>query len=145
MIDAPLYVPVEIDLQAMLSDIDPTKLKPGDTISPKSNVRMKIRTINVNGTELVPLFSSLEEANKGPSTSVVCMAPQDYLPKIIQMGKDAVINPFGGSAFIFSQKIINDLVIPAVQNKNKNKENVSIKPEGLSGKTIGEKYSIKGK
>ena len=143
LIDAPMYVPVEIDLQAMFGDIDPTKLKPGDTISPKSNVRMKIRTINVNGTELVPLFSSSEEANKGPSTSVVCMAPQDYLPKIIRMGKDAVINPFGGNAFIYNQKIISEFVMPIVQNKNKNNENESVNLENLSGRTIGEKYSLK--
>ena len=143
LVDAPLYVPVEVDLQAMLGDIDPAKLKPGDIISPKSNERMKIRTIDVNGTELVPLFSSQEEVNKGPSTSVVRMTPQDYLPKLIQMGLDAVINPFGGNVFVYSQKMINEFVMPMVQNKHNNKGISGVKTEDLSGRTIGDKYSLK--
>lgn len=82
--DAPLYFPVEIDLEAMLGSIDPTKLKAGDTLQPSKDVKMRILTITPkNGVEFVPMFTSNEEVNKGPSASIIRFYPQDYLPKLI--------------------------------------------------------------
>lgn len=131
-------------MEAMLGGADPTKLKPGDVLQPSKDVRMKIQTITVNGSELVPMFTSSEEVNKGPSVSTMRMYPQDYLPKIMQMGKDVVINPFGSTAFIYTQKMIQELAWPLVEQKAQNKNSVQAKTpdEDLIGQTVAGKYQL---
>lgn len=117
LIDAPLFLPIAIDIEAVLNGADPAKLRPGDLLQPSKDVFMKVLTIAVNNTEYVPMFTSSEEVNKGLSVSTMRMHPQDYLPKIIQMDKDVIINPFGGTAFIYTQKMIKELVWPIVELK----------------------------
>ena len=79
--DAPLYFPVEIDIESILGSVDPMKLKVGDTLQPTKDVRMRILTLGFeNGVEIVPMFTSNDEANKGPNASVVRLYPQDYSP-----------------------------------------------------------------
>lgn len=142
--NAPLYLPVAIDIEAMLGGVDPTKLKPGDVLQPSKDVRMKVQTITVNNTEFIPLFTSSEEVNKGPAVSMMRMYPQDYLPKIMQMGKDVVINPFGGKAFIYNQKMIKELVWPVVQQKTQKSDGVQVKKpdDDLVGQMIADRYEL---
>lgn len=143
LINAPLFLPVAIDVEAILGGADPTKLKPGDVLQPSKDVRMKVQTITVNNTEYVPMFTSSEEVNKGPSVSTMRMYPQDYLPKIMQMGKDVVINPFGGKAFIYNQKMIEELVWPIVKQKAQAVEGVQVKaPDNLVGQTVADRYEL---
>lgn len=85
LVNAPLYLPVSIDLEAMFGATDPTKLKPGDVIQPQKDVSAKILTIDVQGTEYIPMFTSTEQADKGPSVSTMRMSPQMYLPKVMRM------------------------------------------------------------
>lgn len=148
--DAPLFLPVEIDLEAMLGNIDPTKLKAGDTLQPQKDVRMRILTLSPeNGIETVPMFTSNEEANKGPSASMVRFYPQDYLPKLIEMDKPVIINPFSESRFLLSKQIITEILWPAVQSKvsveipkktETNEEKVL--KDNLIGEKVGDRYVV---
>lgn len=143
LINAPLLLPVMIDVEAMLGGTDPTKLKSGDVLQPSKDVRMKVQTITVNNTEFVPMFTSAEEVNKGPSVSTMRMYPQDYLPVIMQTGKDVVINPFGGKAFIYNQKMIKELVWPVVKQKAQAVEGAQVKaPDDLVGQTVADRYEL---
>lgn len=150
LMDAPLYFPVEIDLSAMLGSVDPTKLKAGDTIQPQKDVRMRILTLCPDGgVETVPMFTSNEEANKGPGASMIRFYPQDYLPKLIEMDKPVIINPFSDSRFLLSKQIITEILWPAVQRKiaddKSKRENDTVKPpvnDNLIGSKIGERYTV---
>lgn len=150
LMDAPLYFPVEIDLGAMFGNVDPTKLKAGDTIQPQKDVRMRILTLSLeNGVETVPVFTSDEEADKGPDASMVRFYPQDYLPKLIEMDKPVIINPFSDSRFLLSKQIITEFLWPAVRKKVKaetlvktseNEEKVT--NDNLIGKKVGDRYTV---
>ena len=150
LVDAPLHFPVEIDLEAMLGNIDPTKLKAGDTIQPQKDVRVRILTLAPkDGIETVPMFTSTEEANKGPSASMMRFHPQDYLPKLLAMDKPVIINPFSESRFLLSKQIITEFLWPAVQRKigagntesQKKDEDTTILDD-LVGKTVGGRYKV---
>ena len=140
LVNAPLYLPVSIDLEAMFGATDPTKLKPGDVIQPQKDVSTKILTIDVQGTEYIPMFTSTEQADKGPSVSTMRMSPQMYLPKVMRMDKDVVINPFGGMAFIINRQMIKELLLPLVL-QNSIKAEVNAKDEML-GQKIADKYEL---
>lgn len=116
--DTPLYFPVEIDIESMLGSVDPMKLKAGDMLQPTKDVRMRILTLGLeNGVEIVPMFTSNDEANKGPNASVVRLYPQDYLPKLVQMDKPVLINPFNSNRFLLSKQLITEVLLPIVQSK----------------------------
>lgn len=144
--NVPLYFPVEIDLEAMLDSVDPTKLKPGDTLQPQKDVKMRILTMSPkDGVEFVPMFTSNTEANKGPSTSIVRYYPQDYLPMLIQMDKPVIINPFSDSRFLLSKHMITEILLPLVQSKTNPPSVVTQQDEQMDkyiGTVVGEKYSV---
>lgn len=142
--DAPLYFPIEIDLEAMLGSVDPMKLKAGDTLQPAKDVKLRILTFNTeSGVEFVPMFTSNDEVNKGPSTSVIRFYPQDYLPKLVQMDKPVIINPFSENRFLLSKQLITELLLPLVQNKTKTQTDVEEQPaDKYIGKTIDGKYEV---
>lgn len=142
--DAPLYFPVEIDLEAMLGSVDPTKLKPGDTLQPNKDVKMRILTLTPeSGVEFIPMFTSNDEVNKGPSASIIRFYPRDYLPKLIQMDKPVIINPFSENRFLLSKQLITEVLLPLVQNKTKPQADVVEQPaDKYIGKTIDGKYEV---
>lgn len=142
--DAPLYFPVEIDLEAMLGSVDPTKLKAGDTIQPSKDVKMRILTLTPeSGVEFVPMFTSNEEVNKGPSASIIRFYPQDYLPKLVQMDKPVIINPFSENRFLLSKQLITEVLLPLVENKTKPQSEAVEQPvDKYIGKTIDAKYEV---
>lgn len=119
--DAPLYVPVQIDVAAMLGNLDPTKLKPGDTIKPEKDVRVKVLTLNLEGGgEIVPLFTSTEEVNKGQNVSTMRYYPSSYLPILLKMEKHVVINPFSDHKLVLTFDMIKSILKPVVDNKTQN-------------------------
>lgn len=142
--DAPLYFPVEIDLEAMLGSVDPTKLKAGDTLQPSKDVKMRILTLTPeSGVEFVPMFTSNEEVNKGPSASIIRFYPQDYLPKLVQMDKPVIINPFSENRFLLSKQLITEVLLPLVENKTKPQSDVVEQPaDKYIGKTVVCKYEV---
>lgn len=151
--DAPLYVPVQIDVAAMLGSLDPTKLKPGDVISPQKDVRVKVLTLNLEGGgEIVPLFTSTEEVNKGQSVSTMRYYPSDYLPLLLKMEKHVVINPFGDHKFILTFDMIKGILKPVIENKTKAPVPTpppvpkpvppKTKDDDMIGKTIANKYQL---
>lgn len=116
--EAPLYFPVEIDLKAMFGSVDPAKLKVGDTLHSAEDVRMRILTMTLeDGVELVPMFTSSDEARKGPKTAIIRLYPQEYLPKLVQMDKLVVINPFNENRFLLNKELITEVLLPIVQDK----------------------------
>ena len=142
--DAPLYFPVEIDLEAMLGSVDPTKLKAGDTLQPSKDVKMRILTLTPeSGVEFVPMFTSNEEVNKGPIASIIRFYPQDYLPKLVQMDKPVIINPFSENRFLLSKQLITEVLLPLVENKTKPQSDVVEQPaDKYIGKTVDGKYEV---
>ena len=115
----PLYFPIEMDMDAMFSGVDPTTLKAGDTFSPDQDVKIIIRTIMVpddeQPEEIIPAFTSLEEANKGPQSSFMQMYPQEYLRTVSQMGKPVVINLFGKTLLYLRPKVFQE-ILPDLMN-----------------------------
>ena len=115
----PLYFPIEMDMDAMFSGIDPTTLKAGDTFSPDQDVKIIIRTLMVpddeQPEEIIPAFTSLEEANKGPQSSFMQMYPQEYLRTVSQMGKPVVINLFGKTLLHLRPKVFQE-ILPDLMN-----------------------------
>lgn len=150
--DAPLYLPVEIDVAAMLGNLDPAKLKAGDTITPEKDVRIKVLTLKLEGDiEVVPLFTSTEEVNKGQSVSTMRYYPSDYLPLLMKMGKHIVINPFSDHKMVFTFDMIKSILKPAIDSKEKaatpqpNPIATPVqkqKEDILIGQTIAGKYQI---
>ena len=142
--DAPIYFPVEIDLEAMLGSVDPTKLKAGDILQPTKDVKMRILTLTLeSGVEFVPMFTSNEEVNKGPSASIIRFYPQDYLSKLVQMDKPVIINPFSENRFLLSKQLITEVLLPFVENKTKPQSEVVEQPaDNYIGKTIDGKYKV---
>ena len=148
--NAPLYFPVEIDIEAMLGNVDVAKLKQGDTLQPQKDVKMRILTLALeSGDEFVPMFTSIDEANKGPSASIIRYYPQDYLPMLVKMDKPVVINPFNEFRFLLSKQIITEVLMPAVRKKVKaetpvktseNEEKVT--NDNLIGKKVGDRYTV---
>ena len=116
---SPLFFPIEIDMDAMFSGIDPTTLKAGDTFSPDQDVKIIIRTLMVpddeQPEEIIPAFTSLEEANKGPQSSFMQMYPQEYLRTVSQMGKPVVINLFGKTLLHLRPKVFQE-ILPGLMN-----------------------------
>ena len=115
LLKAPLYFPVEIDIEAMLGSLDPTKLKAGDTIQPQKDVKMRILTLKTDdGSEIVPMFTSSEKAQKHQSVSTIRQYPQDYIATLLQMNKTAIINPFDEARFIMVPNFIKDVLAPLI-------------------------------
>lgn len=116
---APLVFPIEMDTDAMFSGVDPTTLKAGDTFSPNQDVKIIIRTLMVpvdeQPEEIIPAFTSLEEANKGPQSSFIQMYPQEYLQTVSQMGKPVVINLFSKTLLHLRPKVFQE-ILPDLMN-----------------------------
>ena len=148
LINTPLYIPMEIDMAAMFGGVDVTQLKVGDKISPGQDVKMKIRTmISSSQMEFVPLFTSVAEMEKAGGTSSLCMYPQDYLPKIMEMNMEAVINPLGKNPFVMMIPFINEVFWPIVKGRMQKTENVKKQTPNnavdMIGYNINQHYRIK--
>lgn len=141
---APLYFPVEIDLEAMLGGVDPTTLKPGDTLQPNKDVKIKFLTVTLNdGEEAVAAFTSKEEMEKGQSVSVVRHYPVDYLPMLAKMNKQFIINPFSESNIVLKQSAITDILLPIIEESQKADQNAGFNDsDNMIGKVIEDKYEL---
>ena len=84
----PLFFAVEIDTSAILGDINPLSLKPGDTLTLQQNVKAKILTYTLVDTEVIPAFTKGAYAD----TSVMRFYPADYIDMLIGLNKPLVIN-----------------------------------------------------
>lgn len=152
LLKAPLYFPVEIDIEAMLGSLDPTKLKAGDTIRPQKDVKMRILTLKTDdGSEIVPMFTSSEKAQKHQSVSTIRQYPQDYMATLLQMNKTVVINPFDEARFIMVPNFLKDVLAPLiVKTTSKSVEQNPVPPPmpinnengGLENRLIDGKYRV---
>ena len=121
--EAPLYFPIEIDVASMFGTLDMTGLTHSDVTENEEDIRIKIRLATLDdGTELIPVFTSDEEAKKGGATSLIRYYPHDYLPIITKIGKSAIINPFGENRFLMTYKFIAEVLVPIVINKKQPSE-----------------------
>ena len=110
----PFYIPVNIDVDAMLGGKNPLDLKIGDNITLQQDVKAKIATIKTDGFECVPLFTKGEYAD----SSVMRFYPSDYLPMIVKMNIPAVINIFNNYKLILPEKYLNDM-LESIKQKEK--------------------------
>lgn len=144
MAEVPIYFPMDYDFNEMFGNIDPHQLKKGDTITTTKDVRMKIITLQVGDEEIVPMFTSSEQAHKGPSVNITRLYPQDYLPIVISMNKSFALNPFGNNAISLKIEFLKDFVLPLVQEKLKNAN--EIKDENhddiKAGTVLDNKYEL---
>ena len=108
----PLYIPINIDVDAMLGGKDPQDLKIGDDITLQQDVKAKIATIKTDDFECVLLFTKGEYVD----SSVMRFYPSDYLPMIVKMNIPAVINIFNNYKFILPEKYLNDMMEFVKQN-----------------------------
>lgn len=144
MAEVPVYFPMDYDFNEMFGDIDPLQLKKGDVITTVKDVKTKIITFQVGDEEIVPMFTSSEQAHKGPDANIIRLYPQDYLPIVIAMNKSFALNPFGSNAISLKIEFLKDIVLPLVQEKLK-KEN-EIKNEDhddiKAGTVLDNKYEL---
>lgn len=110
----PLYIPVNIDVDAMLGGKNPHDLKIGDNITLQQDVKAKVATIKTDEFELIPLFT-----NGGfTDSSVMRFFPSDYLPMLVKMNIPAVINPFNDYRFVLPEQYLNDMLASVRQKEN---------------------------
>lgn len=144
MAEVPIYIPMDYDFNEMFGNIDPLQLKKGDTITTTKDVRMRIITLQVGDEEIVPMFTSSEQAHKGPAVNITRLYPQDYLPIVISMNKSFALNPFGNNAISLKVEFLKDFVLPLVQEKLKNAN--EIKDENhddiKAGTVLDNKYEL---
>lgn len=143
--NVPLYFHAEIDLEAMLGNIDPEKLKPGDTLQTSKDVKVRILTGNLeNGEVFVPVYTSEEEAGKVSKASCIRYYPEDYLPMLVQMGKLVIINSASESRFFLTRDIIQDVFMPLVLNKTSTStsKKSSDGTDKYVGTVVGGRYSV---
>lgn len=135
---APLYFPMEIDIDTMFGNIDVQNLKAGDIITPSQDVRMRFLTLNLDGEEVIPLFTSKEQIEKGPSVSTSRFYPQDYLPMLLESKKSIIINPFDENQVGFKYGFISDIVYPIFKGdiKENKEEKIDV------GSVIDAKYEL---
>lgn len=134
--EVPIYFPTDYDFNEMFGNIDPFQLKKGDTINTVKDIKMKIMTCNTTiGEEMVPMFTSAEQAHKGPAVNITRLYPQDYLPIVISMNKSVILNPFDDNAMSLKSGFFKDIVLPLVQEKLKNGN--KIKDENSDGIKVG--------
>lgn len=152
LLKAPLFFPVEIDIGAMLGSLDPTKLKAGDTIQPQKDVKMRILTLKTDdGSEIVPMFTSSEKAQKHQSVSTIRRYPQDYMPMLLKMNKTVVINPFDEDRFIMVPDFLKDIMAPLIAKGSSEQAVPNPVPQpvpgnnesnGLENRVVDGKYRI---
>lgn len=132
----PLYFPMGFDVNKMFAGIDPLQLKKGDTVTTQEDVKMKILTLQVGDEEIVPMFTSTEQAHKGPDVNIVQLYPQSYLPLVISMNKDFAVNPFSEHAISLKCGFLSDIVLPLVQDSLKSNEDETDKHSNESNAYI---------
>lgn len=144
MAEVPIYFPMDYDFNEMFGNIDPLKLKIGEPITTVKDVKMKIITLQVGDEEIVPMFTSSEQAHKGPAVNITRLYSQDYLPIVISMNKSFALNPFGNNAISLKIEFLKDFVLPLVQEKLKNAN--EIKDENHdninAGTVLDNKYEL---
>ncbi len=113
----PLYIPVNIDVNAMLGGKNPQDLKIGDNITLQQDVKAKIATIKTDEFECVPLFTKGEYVD----SSVMRFYPSDYLPMIVKMNMPAVINIFNDYKFALPEKYLNTMLESMKQKESEEK------------------------
>lgn len=141
---APLYIPVEIDDAGIFNSIDPANLKPGDIIKNDKQIKMRIAEVIFNDRiEMIPMFTSKDEANKGNPKSLIRYYPADYLPMLINIGKVAIINPFSENHLILPCNFISVLYGRICNERKQSNEMPDyLESENLIGKIIGGKYTV---
>ncbi|MBS7359037.1 MAG: protein kinase [Oscillospiraceae bacterium] len=101
----PLYLPVNIDVGAMLGGKNPSDLKIGDNITLSQDVKAEIATVKTDEFEIIPLFTKSEYSG----LSVMRFYPSDYLPIITKMNMPAVINAFSDYKFALPERYLKNL------------------------------------
>ena len=97
----PMYLPMELDVNVLLGNKNPLEIQAGDKITLQEDLPIKIKTVYVNAEEeIVPIFTSREAVEQGPSVSTLKLWPDTYLPYLVQFGKPVVINPFSKTRFV---------------------------------------------
>lgn len=144
MAEVPIYFPMDYDFNEMFGNIDPLQLIKGDIINTTKDVKMKIITLQVGDEEIVPMFTSSEQANKGPTVNITRLYPQDYLPIVISMNKSFVLNPFGNNAISLKIEFLKDFVFPLVQEKLQNKNEIKDEnPDDVKvGTVLNNRYEL---
>lgn len=138
--EIPVFLPVDYSFSKMFGNVDPMKLKPGDIITNDEDVKMEFLTLELGDEDVVPIFTSLDEAHKGPSASFMRMYPQDYLPTVIAMNKSIALNVYNDNGISLKNEFFKDIVFPLVLNdlKEENKKAIEIK----GGIIINDKYEL---
>lgn len=144
MAEVPIYFPMDYDFNEMFGNIDPLQLIKGDIINTTKDVKMKIITLQVGDEEIVPMFTSSEQAHKGPAVNITRLYPHDYLPIVISMNKSFALNPFGNNPISLKIEFLKDIVFPLVQEKLQNKN--EIKDENFddikAGTVLNNRYEL---
>lgn len=145
LIDAPLFFPVEIDVASIFGNINPENLKLGDVIQTKEDTRIKILTLGINDIEVIPMFTSQIEAQKGPNISTIRYFPQDYIPMLLKMDKPMIIDPFSEHRFILPKDLLVDLLLLVKDKKNSDvsmEEKMETTTDKYIGTTIANEYIV---
>lgn len=106
--NVPLTFPVEVNANV---NVNLAAIPSSEIIINGDNAQVKFFTIkSSDNRDFVPTFTSDFEGNKGPNAYMVKLKPEDYIPAIIDMNKDIVINPFG-CPLIISRDILKNRIL----------------------------------
>lgn len=145
LLHAPLYIPMAIDTEAMFDGVQIDKLKAGDEIKLKNDVKMKVLTLNAGEQEIIPLFTSKEQMEKGQIVSVIRNYPDSLIPLLSKMEKHIIINPFDKHKFILTKEMVRELLHPMLIekiNQEKNEKPSYVPNNDLCGTVLHDKYKF---
>ena len=113
---APLLVPVEVDFDELLGELNSRELPPDQELHPKIGSKPIWVTARFgDSTEVIPMFTSRKEAAKGEKVPLMLYDPKDYFRILTEIDMPAIINPFGEASFYMSQRFIKNVVMPQLQ------------------------------
>lgn len=143
LLHCPMFIPISMDMEAMLQAIDIGHLEIGKVRNLKNDVKMQISTLGTGDEALIPIFTTKDEVDKGPDTSVLHMYPLDYWPMLAAMHKDVIINAFGDNYFVITTALIDKVIIPLLYRKQGSAAPEKSEPfTPKEGMIIGGKYEL---
>ena len=93
-----VFVPFDVPDALMEALGDPAKLRPGDVVTNKEEVRIRFRHMDVgNGKYFIPIYTGKEEYLKDPGASMMGRDLGELL-KVVELWPDClgfILNPFG--------------------------------------------------
>lgn len=137
--NVPLLLPLKKDRKELLV-MEPYD----DAVLLEKDGLKRIPIIEREGRRYIPMFTSFRKMNREEPFVMHPLRPQEYLPIMMRMNEDIIINPLNRERFVMTQKMMKEQILPIIEQSKRDRNSVS---EGDSDKDIeeqifGNKYML---